>query len=104
MGLEVHEEPRLCAENKETLKPGMIVTIEPGVYLPGKLGIRIEDMVLVTSEGCEVLSSFPRDLGRMADGLKNRRAERFHPNQARRHTPARGNATMEIREIEDISS
>ncbi|MBM3250197.1 MAG: aminopeptidase P family protein [Candidatus Omnitrophica bacterium] len=56
VGLEVHEEPRLSSGAKGRLEPGMVFTVEPGVYLPGKFGIRIEDVVLVTRKGCEVLS------------------------------------------------
>ena len=56
VGLEIHENPRLSVKSKAILEPGMIVTIEPGVYLPGQFGVRVEDMVLVTKEGCEVLS------------------------------------------------
>jgi Xaa-Pro aminopeptidase len=56
VGLEVHEVPRLAAGNDAVLQPGMVITIEPGVYLPGKCGIRIEDMVLVTERGYEVLT------------------------------------------------
>jgi len=56
VGLEVHEVPRLAAGNDAVLQPGMVITIEPGVYLPGKCGIRIEDMLLVTERGYEVLT------------------------------------------------
>ncbi len=56
VGLEIHEAPRLSPQSSTKLKPGMVVTVEPGVYLPGKFGIRIEDMVLVTDRGCEILS------------------------------------------------
>ncbi|RJP28824.1 MAG: aminopeptidase P family protein [Candidatus Omnitrophota bacterium] len=56
VGLEVHEAPNITANNKIRLQPGMVFTIEPGIYLPGKFGIRIEDMVVVTKKGCEVLS------------------------------------------------
>jgi Xaa-Pro aminopeptidase len=55
-GLEVHEGPHICSNEASLAKPGMIFTIEPGIYLPGEFGIRIEDMVLVTKKGCEVLS------------------------------------------------
>lgn len=60
LGLEVHEAPRLTARNAALLKPGMVVTVEPGIYLPGWGGVRIEDDVLVTRTGCEVLTSVPK--------------------------------------------
>jgi Xaa-Pro aminopeptidase len=56
VGLEIHESPRLAAGNDTILRPGMVITIEPGVYLPGKCGVRIEDMLLVTEHGYEVLT------------------------------------------------
>ena len=56
VGLEVHEAPSISSRSKNVLKEGMVFTIEPAIYLKGKFGIRIEDMVLVTKEGCEVLS------------------------------------------------
>ncbi len=62
VGLCVHEEPRIAALSKSTLEAGMVVTIEPGVYLPGLWGVRIEDTVLVKSEGCEMITRFPKDL------------------------------------------
>jgi Xaa-Pro aminopeptidase len=62
VGLEIHENPRLSRTSKETLKPGQVVTIEPGVYLPGWGGVRIEDMVLVTGDGCENLTTAGREL------------------------------------------
>ena len=55
VGLEIHEAPRVAAAQTEVLTPGMVITIEPGVYFPGKWGIRIEDMVAVNEGGCEVL-------------------------------------------------
>lgn len=56
VGLEIHEAPRVAASQKEVLQPGMVITIEPGVYFPGKWGVRIEDMIAVTRQGCEVLT------------------------------------------------
>ena len=56
VGLEIHEAPRVAAGQKEILRPGMVITIEPGVYFPGKWGVRIEDMVAVSETGCEVLT------------------------------------------------
>jgi Xaa-Pro aminopeptidase len=60
VGLEVHEEPRLTATAEGDLAPGNVVTVEPGVYLPGDVGVRIEDLVLVTPEGYSVLSGLPK--------------------------------------------
>lgn len=63
IGLQVHESIRLSSISKDVLQPGMVFTVEPGVYLPGWGGVRIEDDVLVTEDGCEVLSTLPRELG-----------------------------------------
>jgi Xaa-Pro aminopeptidase len=60
-GLQIHEAPFMKPGNNAVLQAGMIVTVEPGIYLPGLGGIRIEDDVLVTPDGCEVLSRLPRD-------------------------------------------
>jgi Xaa-Pro aminopeptidase len=62
VGIEIHEGPRLNKESDTTLVEGMIVTVEPGVYVPGKGGVRIEDLVVVTKDGCEILSSAPKEL------------------------------------------
>ncbi len=62
LGLDVHEAPRLSRKQKTILEPGMIVTVEPGIYLPGWGGVRIEDDVLVTKTGFEVLSDVPKTL------------------------------------------
>jgi len=61
LGLTVHEEPRLAEGVEVVLQPGMVVTVEPGVYLPGKGGVRIEDVVVVTDGGAEVLTATPKD-------------------------------------------
>src|SRR5215472_7618444 len=56
VGLEIHEAPRVAKGQQEILRPGMVITVEPGVYLPGQWGVRIEDMVVVTETGCEALT------------------------------------------------
>jgi Xaa-Pro dipeptidase len=62
LGSEPHEEPYIFAENTLLLEPGMVFTVEPGIYLPQKAGARVEDDVLITPDGAESLSSLPREL------------------------------------------
>jgi Xaa-Pro aminopeptidase len=62
VGIEIHEEPRLNTRSDSVLKTGMIVTVEPGIYLPGQGGVRIEDLVLVTESGCDVLTKTSKEL------------------------------------------
>jgi Xaa-Pro aminopeptidase len=62
LGLKIHEAPRLAVGQSQKLEPGMVITIEPGVYVPGKCGVRIEDVVVVTSSGREVLSPTDKKL------------------------------------------
>lgn len=62
LGLEVHEQPLMSWRNDAPLEPGMVVTIEPGVYIPGVGGVRIEDDVLITPDGADSLTSLPREL------------------------------------------
>jgi Xaa-Pro aminopeptidase len=62
LGLDVHESPRLSTESDDVLEPGNVVTVEPGVYLDGRFGVRIEDDVVVTADGIENLTGFRKDL------------------------------------------
>jgi Xaa-Pro aminopeptidase len=62
VGLEIHEAPRIAAGQSEILRAGMVITIEPGVYIAGSGGVRIEDMVVVTERGCEVLAPASKEL------------------------------------------
>ena len=61
-GLECHEPPDNSSANHTIAQPGMVFSVEPGIYLPGKLGVRIEDLVLVTEDGCRVLNAFSKEL------------------------------------------
>ena len=65
VGLQIHEAPTLSQRSADTLAAGMVVTVEPGVYFPGRHGVRIEDLVLVTADGREILSGSPKELLRL---------------------------------------
>ena len=62
LGMSIHEEPGLRANNHQLLRKGMVFTVEPAIYLPGWGGVRIEDVVMVTEDGCRVLSQTPKKL------------------------------------------
>lgn len=62
VGLEVHEGPTVNPRNQSVLEPGMVVTVEPGIYIADWGGVRIEDMVLITGDGCEILTQSPKEL------------------------------------------
>lgn len=66
IGLDVHEPGDVSSVNEACVQQGMCFSIEPGIYLPGRFGVRIEDLVIVTEDGCEVLNSYPRDLETLA--------------------------------------
>lgn len=61
-GIDCHEPPDVSGASDAVCRPGMVFSIEPGIYLPGEFGVRIEDLVLVTEDGCRVLNSYPKDL------------------------------------------
>ena len=62
VGMEIHEEPRVSSRNEDILEPGMIITVEPGIYLPGEFGIRIEDMGVITEDSFNDITKAPKDL------------------------------------------
>jgi Xaa-Pro aminopeptidase len=62
LGVDIHEAPSLSWRSNAELKPGMVVTVEPGIYVPGVGGVRIEDDVMVTEKGCKVLSSLTKNI------------------------------------------
>ncbi len=62
VGLEVHEAPRVSQRSSTALKNGNVITIEPGIYIPGKFGVRIEDLVVVKEDGYEVLTRIDKEL------------------------------------------
>jgi Xaa-Pro aminopeptidase len=62
IGLRIHERPRVAPRSCERLETGSVITIEPGVYIPNELGVRIEDDLVLTDTGCRVLTSAPKEL------------------------------------------
>ena len=62
VGVVIHEAPRVSSESSDTLEVGNVITIEPGIYLPGVGGVRIEDLAVVREDGVELLTTFPKEL------------------------------------------
>ena len=62
VGFEIHEKPLFSPSSQDTARSGMVITVEPGIYLPGRFGVRIEDMILITPGGCEDLTNSPKEL------------------------------------------
>jgi Xaa-Pro aminopeptidase len=62
LGTEIHEPPYISATSSQVLEEGMVFTVEPGIYIPGRFGIRLEEVAVVTAEGCRILSGLSRDL------------------------------------------
>lgn len=62
VGLDIHEGPRLSPQDDTVLEPGMVLTVEPGIYLPGWGGVRMEDLIVVTEDGCRILTRVPRGI------------------------------------------
>ena len=62
MGVAIHEAPNASPVNEKPLPAGAVISAEPGIYLPGKLGVRIEDVILLTEEGCKDLTKAPKEL------------------------------------------
>ena len=62
LGVDIHEPPYITATSETVLEEGMVFSIEPGIYLPGRFGLRLEEIVILREDGAEILSSLPRDL------------------------------------------
>lgn len=65
IGLDIHESPSVSSDNEQLMEPGMVFTVEPGIYLPEWGGVRIEDDVVVTESGCEILTHYPKELDKV---------------------------------------